>query len=298
MARQATLAGSAENLPLGAAFALLSFACLATMSAFAKVAGDYAPTIVIVFFQNLVCLAFVAPVALRHGVQPMKTRRIPLHLFRAATGSAAWFALFLAISLMPLSNAVLLAYSAPLWMPVIAWIVSREKIGGRLWFGMILGFIGIVLVLQPSGTSFNIGALFAVGAAILLALALISVRRLSTTEPTLRILFFYFLFSSVMVLPFALASWEPVSTIGWVYLIAIGLCLLASQVFIILAYQQASAVKLGPLIYSVIVFTALINWLVWSQTPTWLEIVGMACVIVGGIVAVARGDKMPVVASS
>lgn len=277
-----------ENLPLGAGFALASFLCLAVMSAFAKVAGDYAPTIVIVFIQNLICFAFVAPIALRHGIKPLKTDRIPMHLLRAATGSAAWFGLFLAITLMPLSNAVLLTYSAPLWMPLIAWIVARQRIAGRLWIAMVLGFIGIVLVLQPDGASFNIGALLAVGAAILLALALMSVRWLSTTEPTLRILFFYFLFSSIMILPFAIVSWATIAPAGWAYMVAIGLCLLGSQVFVILAYQQASAVKLGPLIYSVIVFTALINWLVWARSPSWLELAGMGFVIAGGIVAVAR----------
>lgn len=281
----------AENVPIGAVFALMSFLCLAVMSAFAKVADGYAPTIVIVFFQNLICLAFIAPIALRHGLQPLKTRRVPMHLLRAAAGSASWFGLFFALSLMPLSNAVLLTYSAPLWMPLIGWIAVRQTIGGRLWLSMAVGFVGVVLVLHPSGASFNIGALFAVGAAILLALALMSVRWLSTTEPTLRILFYYFLFSSLMILPFAIGSWTAIAAPGWAYMGAIGLCLLGSQVFIILAYRQATAVKLGPLIYSVIVFTALIDWLVWSRTPTWLEAAGMALVILGGLVAVIKsGD--------
>jgi len=288
MTRQTTPADAGENLPVGAVIALFSFACLAVMSAFAKVAGSFAPTIVIVFFQNLICLIFIAPVALRHGFAPLKTKRIPMHLFRAATGSVAWFALFLAISMMPLSNAVLLTYSAPLWMPLIAWFVSRKKIAGRLWIGMVLGFVGIVLVLNPDGTSFNIGALFAIGGAILLAFALMSVRWLSTTEPTQRILFYYFLFSSVMILPFAVVSWTTVEPVAWIYMIAIGLCLLGTQVAIVLAYQKASAVKLGPLIYSVIVFTALINWLIWGQAPTLLEVLGMALVIAGGLVAVVR----------
>lgn len=288
MAEPASSREPVENVPLGAVFALMSFLCLAVMSAFAKVADGYAPTIVIVFFQNLICLAFVAPIALRHGLQPLKTKRVPMHLLRAAAGSASWFGLFYALSLMPLSNAVLLTYSAPLWMPLIGWIVMRQKIGARLWLSMAIGFVGIVLVLHPSGTAFNIGALFAVGAAIVLALALMSVRWLSTSEPTLRILFYYFLFSSLMILPFAIGSWAAIAATGWAYMGAIGLCLLGSQVFIILAYRQTTAVKLGPLIYSVIVFTALIDWLVWSRTPTWLEAAGMALVILGGLVAVIQ----------
>ena len=285
------IAESSENIPLGAAYALGAFFCLAAMSAFAKAASGYAPTIVIVFFQNLICLAIVAPVTLRHGFRPLRTQRILLHLLRAATGTAAWFGLFLAITLIPLSNAVLLTYSAPLWMPLIGWIVTRETISVKLWVGVIVGFSGVFLVLNPSSGEFGIGALFAIGAAILLALALMSVRWLEATEPVPRILFYYFLFSTVMVLPFAVPSWKPIEGLGWLYLVAIGICLLGSQVLIALAYQQATAVKLGPLIYSVILFTALINWLIWAQPLTMLELAGMALIIVGGVATMTQSHR-------
>lgn len=258
------------------------------MSAFAKAASGYAPTIVIVFFQNLICLVIVAPVTLRHGFGPLRTHHILLHLLRAATGTAAWFGLFLAITLIPLSNAVLLTYSAPLWMPLIGWIVTRHTISMRLWTGVIVGFLGVFLVLNPSSGEFGAGALLAIGAAIMLALALMSVRWLEETEPVPRILFYYFLFSTVMVLPFSVASWGPIEGPGWLYLAAIGICLLGSQILIVLAYQQATAVKLGPLIYSVILFTALINWLIWAQPLTVPELAGMALIIVGGVATMAR----------
>jgi drug/metabolite transporter (DMT)-like permease len=285
------IAESSENIPLGAAYALSAFLCLAAMSAFAKAAGDYAPTIVIVFFQNLICLAIVAPVTLRHGFRPLRTHHIRLHLLRAASGTAAWFGLFLAITLIPLSNAVLLTYSAPLWMPLIGWIVTRQTISVRLWAGVMIGFLGVFLVLNPSSSQFGIGALFAIGAAILLALALMSVRWLEATEPVPRILFYYFLFSTVMLLPFAASSWGPIEGPGWPYLVAIGICLLGSQVLIALAYQQATAVKLGPLIYSVILFTALINWLIWAQPLTVPELAGMALIIVGGVTTMTRSRQ-------
>jgi drug/metabolite transporter (DMT)-like permease len=221
------------------------------MSAFAKAASGYAPTIVIVFFQNLICLAIVAPIALRHGFGPLRTQHIRLHLLRAATGTAAWFGLFLAITLIPLSNAVLLTYSAPLWMPLIGWMVTRQTISLKLWIGVIVGFLGVFLVLNPSSGEFGIGALFAIGAAILLALALMSVRWLEATEPVPRILFYYFLFSTVMVLPFAVPSWGPIEGLGWLYLAAIGICLLGSQALIALAYggQARTADLFGDPVY-------------------------------------------------
>jgi drug/metabolite transporter (DMT)-like permease len=183
---------------------------------------------------------------------------------RAAAGTACWYALFLALTMMPLTNAILLTFSAPLWMPLIAWAVSRQKASTATWIGAALGFVGVVLVLQPHHQQFNIGALYALAGALLLAVALMSVRWLGATEPMPRVLFYYSLFATVIVLPIAFAQWHPIGARAWIYLIGIGFAQLFSQVFTVLAYRYASAVKVGPFVYTVIVFTALIDWAVWA----------------------------------
>ncbi len=284
-----------ENLVVGAVFTTLSFLCVALVSAFGKAAGQYTSTAVVVLFQNLICVVFVAPLALRGGWASMKTGKIGLHILRAGAGTACWYALFMAITVMPLTNAMLLGFSAPLWMPAIAWLVSRQKSSAATWIGAALGFIGVLLVLQPHHATFNEGALFAIAAALLLAIALMSVRWLGATEPMLRVLFYYFLISTLLVLPFAVVQWQPIDKRVWVYLIGVGLAQLFSQVFIVLGYRYASAVKMGPFVYTTIVFTALIDWAVWDHPPTLYVILGMALVIGGGLVAIRGKNAAPVI---
>jgi drug/metabolite transporter (DMT)-like permease len=281
-----------ENLALGATLTTLSFLCVALVSAFGKAAGQYTSTGVVVLFQNLIPLVFIAPIVIRGGSASLRTEKIGLHILRAATGTACWYALFVAMTMMPLTNAILLTFSAPLWMPVIAWAVSRQKASMATWLGAALGFVGVVLVLQPHHQHFTVGALFAVAGAILLAVALMSVRWLGATEPMPRILFYYFLLSTVMVVPFAVVQWEPLAARAWIYLIGVGLAQLLSQVFIVFAYRYASSVKLGPFVYTVIVFSALIDWAVWGHPPTLFVFLGMALVIGGGLVAI-RGKPAP-----
>ncbi|MGB6390471.1 MAG: DMT family transporter [Methyloceanibacter sp.] len=282
---------SKDNIVLGCIAATLAFASLAVMSALAKAASLGAPTEIIVFFQNLICLVVVTPLVLRQGWEELKTARIGLHLLRAVAGTGAWLGLFFAITLMPLTNAVLMTYTAPIWMPLIAWMLHGRKVGSAVWAGVGLGFIGIVMVLHPSNATLGWGAPMALGAAFLLALALLSVRWLCETEPNLRILFYYFLLSTLLILPFALVVWRTPEPWAWIYLAGIGLCLLASQVLLIVAYSYASAVTLAPIIYSVVVFTALINWAVWQRVPSLLEVAGMALVILGGVIAMKGGGK-------
>ncbi|MCW2688529.1 MAG: protein of unknown function transrane [Mycobacterium sp.] len=288
-----------ENLAIAAVLTTLSFLCVALVSALGKAAGEFTSTAVVVLFQNLISLVILVPVAIRGGWASLRTEKIGLHILRAATGTACWYALFLAITTMPLTNAILLTFSAPLWMPLIAWAVSRQKASKATWIGAAIGFVGVVLVLQPHHQHFNIGALFALAGALLLAIALMSVRWLGATEPMFRVLFYYFLLSTMMVLPIAVLEWQPIGARAWVYLIGVGLAQLFSQVFIVLAYRYASAVKVGPFVYTVIVFTALIDWAVWGHPPTLFVILGMALVIGGGFVAIrGKTDAPPAVVES
>ncbi len=245
-----------EHMVIGATLTTLSFLCVSVMSALGKVAGQLTSTGVVVLFQNLICLLFIAPIALHGGCASLRTEKIGLHILRAASGTACWYALFVAITMMPLTNAILLSFSAPLWMPVIAWLVSRQKASTATWLGAAIGFVGVVLVLQPHHHRFNVGTLFALAAALLLAVALMSVRWLGATEPMPRILFYYF----------------------------------------VLAYRYASSVKLGPFIYTTIVFTALIDWVVWDHPPTLFVVLGMVLVIGGGLVAIRGKTEAPLAA--
>jgi drug/metabolite transporter (DMT)-like permease len=179
-------------------------------------------------------------------------------------------------------------------MPLVAWCVTRARISGLTWAGAGLGFAGVLLVLQPQGHRFDIGELSALAGAVFLAVAMMSVRWLGATEPVIRILFYYFLLSTVLSVPIAVLDWQPVPAQAWVWLAALGCAQMGSQVLIVVAYRYASAEKVGPFIYSVIVFTALIDWVVWQHAPTPVTYAGMVLVIGGGLVAVrARAKPVP-----
>ncbi|MDA2890292.1 DMT family transporter [Mycolicibacterium sp. BiH015] len=274
-----------ENLGLGAVLTTSAFFCVALVGTLAKVSGQYTSTGVLLLFQNAICLVFLLPVAVKGGWRSLRTSRIGLHLLRAGAGTGCWYALFFAIERIPLANATLLTYSAPLWMPLIAWAVTRQRVAAATWIGAGLGFAGVMLVLQPQGHGFSIGELSALAGALMLAVAMMTVRWLGATEPVTRILFYYFALSTLLSIPIAVADWAPVPLSAWPWLIGLGFAQLFSQILIVVAYRYASAEKLGPFIYTVIVFTAVIDWIVWDHAPTLSTYLGMALVIGGGVTA-------------
>jgi drug/metabolite transporter (DMT)-like permease len=282
-----------ENLVLAAGLTTAAFFCVALVGTLAKVGGQYTSTGVLLLSQNAICLVCVAPVALRHGGSALRTGALGLHLLRAVTGTACWYALFFAITRIPLANATLLTYSAPLWMPLIAAAVTRTRVSAVTWLGAGLGFVGVMLVLQPQRHTFDVGEVAALAGALFLATAMMSVRWLGATEPMMRVLFYYFLLSTVLSAPIAVSDWEPLTGRVWPWLIALGGAQLLSQVLIVVAYRYAPAEKVGPFIYSVIVFTALIDWMVWNHAPTLFTYLGMALVIGGGLVAIRARSAAP-----
>ena len=282
-----------ENLGAGAVLTTCAFFCVALVGTLAKVGGQYTSTGVLLLFQNAICLLFVAPVALRGGWRSLRTGKAGLHVLRAATGTACWYALFFAITQIPLANATLLTYTAPLWMPLIAWGVTRKRVAGHTWIGAGVGFLGVLLVLQPQGHGVTVGEVSAFAGALFLAVAMMSVRWLGATEPVTRILFYYFALSTLMSVPIAVVDWQPIPAQAWPWLIGLGVAQLLSQILIVVAYRFASAEKLGPFIYSVIVFTAVIDWIVWDHVPSPATYLGMALVIVGGLVAVRARSTVP-----
>ena len=276
---------------MGVLLITAAFACVAVMSAFGKGATAVA-TGTLVFFQNFISLVLFAPWALRGGFGDLRTSRVVLHILRAAAGLLSQVLMFVAVKKLPLVNAVLLANSAPLFIPLVAWAWLRQKINGMVWVGVITGFAGVVLILRPSLALLkNPFALIAISAALFSAFALVSVNQLSKTEPPHRILFYYFLFSSVAAAPFAIAEWEAPTTEEWLFLGGIGVTMALSQMLIILAYQRATASRIAPFNYTVVIFSGLIGWIAWHDKPDLLSLAGVLLVTGGGVLSTTFSDS-------
>ena len=273
------------SVAMGVVLITAAFACVAIMSAFGKGATAVA-TGTLVFFQNFISLVLFAPWALRGGFGELRSSRIALHILRAAAGLLSQVLMFVAVKKLPLVNAVLLANSAPLFIPLVTWVWLRKRINGMVWVGVFTGFGGVVLILRPSMALLkNPYALLAISAALFSAFALVSVNQLSKTEPPRRILFYYFLFSSVAAAPFSIAEWQAPTKEEWLFLGGIGVMMALSQLLIILAYQRATASSIAPFNYTVVIFSGLIGWMVWHNRPDLLSLAGVLLVTAGGVLS-------------
>src|SRR5699024_9125036 len=125
------------------------------------------------------------------------------------------YCFFYAIARLNLASAVLLNYSQPLFIPFIAWAWLSERPPARIYPAVAVGFVGIALILKPSLDWFGSAGFIGLAAAILAASAMTAIRNMASTEPPLRIVFYFCTFSVMATLLPALIFWQPISPQNW-----------------------------------------------------------------------------------
>ncbi len=286
-----SVAQAAEGLGRGAVYMLIAALAFAAMSAAVKLASGL-PNAVVVFARNAIALAVLLPWLVHAGWPALKTDVLRHHLVRGLAGVSAMFCFFYSIGHLGLAPAVLLNYSLPLYMPAIerAWL--GEPIPRRLWPPLLLGFAGLVVVLRPGTELFHGAALVALAAGILAALAQVGVRNLTTREPLLRIVFYFSLISTLVSLPPALLGWQTPNGAELASLVAAGALGALGQVYLARAYTCAPAAQVGPFLYSIVIFSGLLDALVWGLLPDPVFFLGACLVVAAGILTLRlRGAR-------
>jgi drug/metabolite transporter (DMT)-like permease len=280
-----------DNLPRGAALMLAAALLFATTGAIVKHIAVTLPNEMIVFFRSLFGLLALAPFFLRHGPRYYKTQRLNAHLVRALTGLTAMYCYFYAIGHLPLAEAVLLNYTAPLFIPLAALFWVGETFSAKLWWPIGIGFVGITFILKPGLSLLTPIAFIGLASGMFSALAMAGIRKLTNTEPATRVVF-YFSLTSTLVAAVPLAwRWQTPAPALWLPLVMIGVLSTVAQILMTRGYSQAPAAQVGPFLYAIVVFAGLFGWALWSEIPDWLSLVGTLLVVTSGVVAIRMGGR-------
>lgn len=270
------------HLGLGIAISLFAYMFFVTASSLVWTLRERIPVIEVLFFQNLISLICVAPISLRKGFGRLKTKVFPIHLMRDFFGVGSYYLYFLAIRYLNLIDATTLNYTAPFFVPLVWWIWLKEKVQKSVWWSIVVGFLGVAVILNPSKTIFRMGFVFGIFAGITSAVALCSVRMLNLKrEPMSRTLFYLFFISLVIIAPFAWIQWIPPNGVEFVQLLCLGLATVIGQMLLTIAYRYGTAVYLSPLGYATVIYAGLISYFLFGTPMGPRTLIG-ACLIVGG----------------
>jgi drug/metabolite transporter (DMT)-like permease len=261
---------------------------------FAKILSANHSVIEIAFYRNLVgSIPFLVMVFALGRRDILVIRSKPKIVgIRAVIGTVSLTTTFAAYSMMPMADTAALLFTSSLFIPILGVLFLKESVGPYRWSAVAIGFMGVVIMLRPSGEMYTLGVAAAMGAASLHAILQIMLRYLGRYESPETVTFYFFIigtFLTALALPFVAVK----PTMAEVpLLLGVGFSGAAAQWLLSVAFTNAPAAIVTVFNYSTIVWATLFGWMIWNELPLPAVIAGGAVVIASNIVVVWRESRL------
>jgi drug/metabolite transporter (DMT)-like permease len=234
----------------------------------------------------LLLLAFLA---WRGKLRSVRTARPGIQLARGLLLGMATLLYFTALSHMPLAEASAIAFVLPLFVAVLAVPMLGERLDAGRLAAILVGLAGALVIVRPGSEAFSVYALLPLGMALMNALYQILTRKVAGLEPPLTSLFYGSLVGAVMFLPVLPFAWQtPQDPWHWALLVVLGLLATVGHFILIRAFEFAPATLLAPFVYTQLLWTMLVGFLVFGDFPDGVSLVGMAIIVGAGLYLVGR----------
>ena len=222
-----------------------------------------------------------------------KTSRPGLHAFRAISGALAIIALFLGLRELPLADVVSLTFGGPIFVTIASIFFLSEKVGIKRWSAVFLGFLGMLLIVQPAFIDVNYYYITPIVFCIFFACVAISVRSLSKTEANYTIAFYFTLLCTLLGLgTIFFTDWIMPTFVDFVLFIVLGLCGSVANLLLTQSYRLAEASLVTPIKYLSLVFAIIFGYFIWSEVPKILTLLGASLVIASSLIIFMRENKL------
>lgn len=278
-------ASAGDKIGLGITCAVTGFIGIAVMDASAKLLGEGYAISQIVLARNgvgaLVVFLFVAFSG--NGFLVLRTHRIGLLVLRTIFSLAAGFLFFTGLRYLPLADAFAIAFTGPLFITALSMPLLGEHVGMRRWAAVIVGFCGVLVVIQPGMASFRPEALLVLGAAFFYALAMLISRRMTRDMTTSAIMFWSSLGAALTALTLMPYHWQAPDPADLALFVSMGAIGTLGMALITQGYRFAPAAVIAPFDYSSMLWAIILGWLIWGDLPDLHVWAGASILIASGL---------------
>jgi drug/metabolite transporter (DMT)-like permease len=279
----ATKTSRKDHVPRGILCMVLATMLFAVAAAMTKWQVGLYPVGEVVFARSLasfiVCAAFMLPMT---GFDVYATRRPRDHLARGFSQATSQTLFALAFTLMPLASAVSINFSAPLFAALVSIVWLKERATAARWSALLIGFAGVLIVARPGAGTFSLGALFALGNAVLYGSVTVAVRGMTKTESAYTLIMWQITsiaFFHSFLLFFGFRWPTPIDA---AMLFGSGFTNAIGQYFWTQSLHLAPAAAVTPFYYLNLVWALGLGFLVWGDVPTASLLLGSAIVVASG----------------
>ncbi len=275
-----SIAAAGGNAQVRAALLMFASAMAFGLMAVAiRYATGHVPTQEVAFFRNAFGLLALLPLLLRPGHASLRTQQLPHYLLRSVIGLASMLCGFWAVGHLPLSQAVSLSYSAPLFVTIAAVLWLGETVRVRRWAAVLAGFAGVLVIVRPGAHAFEAGTLIAVLAAMLSAVVAIQIKQLTRIDGPDTVVFYTYVFWVPLSLVPALFVWEWPNAIGWLWLLATGVLGTIGQLLWTRALKLGEVSALTPISFTQLPLVVFLGWLLFDETLDRWTLLGAVIIL-------------------
>jgi len=230
---------------------------------------------------------------MRDGGAVLRTQRPVANGIRVAAGIVATVCFFIGVREIPLADAVVIFFCAPLLMTAASALLLGERVGLSRWLAVLAGFAGVIVAMRPGSEAFNIGSLYVFAGSCAYASIGLFNRWLGDTEPTIRLVLYFNVGITVACTLIAPVSWQMISIGQLGPYIGLAGVALAGHFLVTAAYCRAPVSTIAPFEYSTILWAVLFGALFWDDTLS-PHILAGALLIAGSGIAVMKSEKAAV----
>ncbi len=249
---------------------------------------QYSLTQVVLLRSVFAAVLIMLMIVQRRQTAVLRTRRRAWHALRSLLMAGSQFTFFYALMFLPLADVLVIAFAAPLIITALSRPFLGESVGPWRWTAVLVGFFGVLIVMQPGVGIVHPAALIAlVGAAFYSGLAL-TARKLSPTESPWSLSLYSFVAPILIAATFSLDRWVWPDPVGWFVFVLSGLFGGLAFLFVNAAYGRAPAAIIVPFEYTGLVWATGAGYIFWDEIPglnTWM---GAAIIVASGLFILFR----------
>jgi drug/metabolite transporter (DMT)-like permease len=262
---------------------VLSFAVVDAATRLLRVDYDLG-TWQITFLTRIVPLLVALTVTAQATGNPFRvhTKFFKMHMLRGVLVLVTTVTFFAALKYLPLTDCIVIAFAAPIFVTALSGPMLKEKVGWRRWSAVVVGFAGVAVAIDPTGTwegDTGLGIGLVLLSALAYALTLLTLRKLSGKEHTHNLLFYSTAFSVVVAAVPGILEWQPISWQAAGVMLIQGTASASGQIAMIRAFRFGEASMLAPIEFTALIWATLFGFWFWSDLPTVAVLVGAALII-------------------
>lgn len=282
-----------DNIVKGMVAGLGAFFMLAVMNVFAKILSETHHVIELAFYRNLIAtLPFLFIIFVMRKREIMKINQRPKGVVaRAVIGTISLIVTFAAFAAMPMAETTAFLFTASLLIPVLGFFFLGERVGIYRWSAVVIGFLGVLIMLNPQGTINFMGVALALSAATMHAILQTILRYLGKTEKPETITFYFVAIGTlVAAIPMPWVAQMPRLEEIPLFL-AMGASGVIAQFLLSIAFGNAPAAVVTVFNYSGIIWATLFGWMIWNDWPATTIFIGGSIVIASNIFMIWRESR-------